>query len=116
MELIVDFDAARSIHQTGKNGDYKLKPTIRIIKQTETGSIGGTVINYSNLPVAYAIAGADTITTTPVNSVDGQFTLAFLPDGTYSVAVTDTLGLAFTNPSVSVTAGVKTGLGDITLQ
>ena len=115
MELIVDFDAARSIHQTGKKGDYKLKPTIRIIKQTETGSIGGTVINYSNLPVAYAIAGADTITTTPVNSDNGRFTLAFLSVGTYSVAVTDTLGLVFTNPSVSVTVGVKTNLGDITL-
>ena len=115
MELIVDFDAARSIHQTVKNGDYKLKPTIRIIKQIEAGSIGGTVINYSNLPVAYAIAGADTITATPVNSDNGRFTLAFLPVGTYSVAVTDTLGLVFTNSSVSVTLGVKTNLGDITL-
>ena len=116
MELIVDFDAARSIHQTGKNGDYKLKPTIRIIKQTETGSIGGTVINYTNLPIAYAIAGADTITTTSVNLDNGQFTLAFLPYGMYSVAVTDTLGLVFANSDVSVTVGIKSNLGDITLQ
>ena len=116
MELIVDFDAARSIHRTGHNGDYKLKPTIRIIKKNETGSISGTVLNYSNLPIAYAIAGADTITSTLVNSDNGRFTLAFLPVGTYAVALQDTLGLSFTNPSVSVTAGVKNNLGDITLQ
>lgn len=116
VELIVDFDAARSIHQTGKKGDYKLKPTIRIIKKVDSGSIGGTVLNYTNLPVAYAIAGADTITSTPINADNGLFTLAFLPVGTYTVAVQDTLGLSFTNPSVSVTANEKTELGDITLQ
>jgi hypothetical protein len=115
-ELIVDFDAERSIHQTGGRDNYILKPTIRIVKKSETGSIEGTVTNYTNLPIAYAIAGTDTITATPVNKDTGYFTLAFLPVGSYTVAVQDTLGLHYFNPSVSVSAGSKNNLRSITLQ
>jgi hypothetical protein len=115
-ELIVDFDAARSIHQTGARDNYILKPTIRIIKKSDTGSIEGTVTNYTNLPIAYAIAGTDTITATPVNKDTGYFTLAFLPVGSYTVAVQDTLGLHYINPSVSISAGSKNNLRSITLQ
>ncbi len=115
-ELIVDFDVARSIHQTGQHGNYVLRPTIRIIKNAATGSIGGIVTNYSDMPVAYAIAGVDTITSTPVDPDNGQFILSFLQTGTYSVAVTDSLGLSYTNPSVPVTAGSQTDLGTISLE
>ena len=114
-ELAIDFDVERSVHQTG-SGQYILKPTVRLIQTALSGSIGGTVTNYTDLPVAYAISGADTVTSTPVDSGTGQFTLAFLPAGTYTVAVSDTLGQAYSNSAVAVTLGVKTSLGDITLQ
>ncbi|MFC1490834.1 DUF4382 domain-containing protein [Candidatus Latescibacterota bacterium] len=115
-ELVVDFDAARSVHTTGNGGTYKLKPTVRLINKGVCGSINGTVTNYENLPVAYAIAGADTVTSSYVNGDNGKFTLGFLAEGTYEISIVDTLGQTYSAPGTSVTVGTKTGLGDITLE
>jgi len=115
-ELVVDFDAARSVHEKGKKGDYTLKPTLRIINKTQSGSISGTVTNYQDLPVAFAIAGADTLSSSYIKEDSGQFRLSFLPAGTYTVAVTDTLGKNFTMADVLVSDGKTTSIGDITLQ
>lgn len=81
-----------------------------------TGSISGTVTNPADLPVAYAIAGDDTVTSSPVDGTDGSFRLAFLPPGSYTVSVSDTLNKAFTQSDVTVTAGQDNSLGQITLQ
>ena len=93
-----------------------LKPTIRIIKNIGCGSIAGVVVNFTDAPVAYVIAGADTVSSTVVNRDNGRFTLGFLSAGTYAVSVTDTLNKSYANPSVTVSAGVKTDLGSITLE
>ena len=116
-ELIIDFDAARSVHTTGGNkSEYKLRPTIRLINKALCGSISGQVTNYENLPVAYAIAGSDTLNSTYVNENNGKFTLGFLPEGTYEVSVADTLDQKYLNQDVSVIIGTKTELGNITLE
>ncbi|MFC1650578.1 DUF4382 domain-containing protein [Candidatus Latescibacterota bacterium] len=117
-ELIVDFDAARSVHTTGNgnNESYKLIPTIRLINKAECGSITGKVTNYENLPVAYAIVGTDTVTSSYVNEDNGKFTLGFLAAGTYEILIVDELGQTYSAPGTSVTVGSKTDLGDITLE
>jgi len=118
-ELVIDFDVSRSIVVNGpKNalGSYKLKPHIRIISKPVTGSIAGIVTNASDLPVAYAIQDADTITSTMVDPMSGSFVLAFLPPGSYTVALRDTLGRAFRRDSVPVSPGKSYDLGMITLQ
>ena len=115
-ELVVDFDAARSVHEKGKKGEYSLKPTLRLINKAQAGSISGTVTNYQNLPVAYAIAGVDTLSSSYIKEDSGQFKLAFLPAGTYTVAVADTLGRYFTKADVLVSNGKTTSIGELTLQ
>lgn len=115
-EIVIDFDAARSIHTTGKKGEYKLMPLLRLAAKATTGSITGQVTNYQNLPIAYAIAGTDTVTSSRVGKESGRFVLGFLPSGTYTVAVADTLNKAFVKTGVAVTIGNTTNLGDITLQ
>ncbi len=115
-ELIVDFDAARSIHTMGQNQGYKLNPMLRLIAKAQSGAVSGKVVNYLNAPVAYAIAGADTVASTIVKSDSGNFLLGFLPAGSYTVAVADTLNKKFTKTDVSVTIGNTTNVGDITLQ
>ena len=42
--------------------------------------------------------------------------LGFLPEGTYTVSIVDTSGLSYSAEDVSVAAGSKTDLGDITLE
>ena len=116
-EMIVDFDAARSVLITGGvNAEYKMKPTIRIINKQKCGSISGQVTNFENSPIAYAIADEDTLTTTYVNEDNGNFKLGFLPEGTYTVSIVDTSGLSYSAEDVSVAVGSKTDLGDITLE
>ncbi|MFQ5824564.1 MAG: DUF4382 domain-containing protein [bacterium] len=117
-ELIIDFDAHRSVVTTGPpnnpNG-YILKPTIRVEPKAITGSISGTVTNPQNLPLAYAIAGSDTLNSTAVDT-SGAFMLAFLPEDTYIVSIRDTLNQSFEKNDVEVVAGLDNDLGMITLQ
>src|SRR5262245_36379071 len=118
-DVVLDFDAERSVVTTGQPSNpsgFKLKPVIRAVGRALTGSISGMVTNSANLPVAYAIAGADTITTSPVDGASGLFQLSFLPPGTYTVSVADTSKRAATISNVTVTAGQDKLLGQLTLQ
>jgi hypothetical protein len=116
---VLDFDAERSVVINGprnKPNGFKLKPTIRAAAVALTGSISGTVRNAGDLPVAYAIAGNDTVTTAPVDAASGYFRLAFLPPQNYSVTLSDTAGNFFSRSNVAVTAGTDFPLGQIVLQ
>jgi len=116
--LVLDFDAHKSIVVTGHKHNptgYKLKPHIRVITQAVSGSISGKVLNPQNLPVAYAILGSDTITTTVIDTSSGHFKLSFLPENSYTVSLEDTSGKDFTQDSVPVQAGTDFYLGELTL-
>src|SRR5690606_30464787 len=58
--MTLDFDAAKSIVQTG-NGKYILKPVIRAIPNAVSGVITGAISPASSNPKIYAIAGTDTL-------------------------------------------------------
>lgn len=118
-ELVFDFDVSRSIVVTGPKKNptgYKLKPHIRMIATSVSGSISGMVSNPADVPVAYAILDNDTITTSFVDTSSGFFRLAFLPDTTYTVSVVDTNDLRYDQSDVKVTSGMDYDLGSITLE
>lgn len=118
-ELVLDFDVNKSIVTTGSKKNpkgYKLKPHIRVISKAVSGSISGIVTNPADLPIAYAILGSDTTTTTMVDTSSGFFMLSFLPDGSYTVAIEDTTGKFFDKNNVSVVAGQRKDIGSVTLQ
>lgn len=117
-EMVVDFDANRSIVVMGppNNPRYKLKPHLRVVTLAVSGSISGKVTNPEHLPVAYALQEADTVTSTLVDSSSGLFMLSFLPAGTYTVSIEDTLGQSAVREGVTVTAGSDSNVGEITLQ
>lgn len=113
-DLGLDFDAARSIHQTG-NGRWMLKPTVRVIPRTLTGSIIGTIVPADSASSVFAIMGADTIAST-VTGTGGAFTLSLLPAGTYNVAIDAPVSLVDTTlTGVAVVAGQATNVGTVTL-
>lgn len=99
--LILDFDAARSIKETGK-GDYKLRPVIKTHFEATSGSIAGVVEPANNDVVVYAIdANNDTNSTFP--SSEGNFLFHSLDAGTYDVtAVSDSLGNSSTESTTVV--------------
>ncbi|QZE15291.1 DUF4382 domain-containing protein [Halosquirtibacter laminarini] len=79
---ILDFDAARSVIETG-NGNYKLKPTIKMFFEAQSGAIQGAV-QEDALGVVYAIMGSDTVSTY-LNQ--GKFLLRGVTPGSYEVVV-----------------------------
>jgi hypothetical protein len=110
--LLIDFDAGRSIVETG-NGEYKLKPVIRVVEQALGGSIHGTVVPALAKPLVVAIKNTDTLTTS-ADDATGEFLIAGAPAGTYQVIfypvapyVNDTVD------NVVVTTGNLTEMGTI---
>ena len=98
-ELTIDFDAEKSVVETG-NGDYKLKPVIKVTSETYSvgdlfeypGSISGSVVDSENgLPISEATVSVNLssseyiFTTSIVTEQDGLFFIEQLPVGTYTL-------------------------------
>lgn len=112
-ELVLDFDVNRSVVENG-NGSFKLKPHIRVVPKALTGSISGQILNFDDMPIAYAIQDGDTLTSAFPDST-GYFMLSYLAEGNYNISVKDTLSQLF-NKSVDVTPGKDYSLEQITLK
>jgi hypothetical protein len=111
----IDFDAAKSILQTGA-GDYKLKPVIRAYSALTDGRIKGYVLPLAAMTTVYAVNGVDTFSAIP-NALDGFYRITGLPAGTYNVYYDAGLvtyqDTAINN--VTVTYGTEVNLNTITL-
>ena len=81
--ILLDFDVARSIVNTGSN-KYILKPTIRAVLNAVGGTIKGVVMPKDFQTAVYAIQGVDTIATT-FSGITGGYIIKGLPAGTYNV-------------------------------
>lgn len=111
--LLLDFDAAQSIVQTG-NGGYLLKPVIRAIPEAVSGTITGTVIPLEANPYIYAIDGTDSVGT--IIDEDGRFWLPGLSEGTYKVVLNPAEPYAKeTIENVHVSTGSVEDLGTVEL-
>lgn len=110
-EIIADFDVARSLHENPPgSGNFILRPTIRLVQRTLSGTISGTVIPTGIGAVLFAIypATGDTVATTLVNSTTGAYVLPALLAGTYDVRA-EAVGYSdSTRTGVTVIAGGDT--------
>jgi len=111
----IDFDLRKSVHQTG-SGDYRLRPTLRIVDDSDRGHISGTVAaalldgdadcldEAGNIDAAVYVYEGAGVTPTDIN-IDGssspltsadvsadngtyRYTAGFLAPGTYTLALT----------------------------
>ena len=115
VELVIDFDAARSIHQLGQSDVYQLRPVLRLAVAEASGSITGTVDTPQPGLLASATQGTEIVASTAVDEITGDFTLAFLSAGTYTVTIVDSEeNLLYSQPA-EVTSGGTNELGTITL-
>jgi hypothetical protein len=114
-ELLLDFDAERSIVVTG-NGEYKLKPVIRVTPLVISGTISGNINPVSAAGFVYAISGTDT-SLTIAEPITGSFMLMALLQQTYKVEVfsADSAYNDTTITNVIVVAQQNTNLGTINL-
>ena len=97
-DVVLDFDACKSIVRRGNSGQYNLKPVIAVIPRiTDVGRIEGFVHPSiaANTMVSVQSAG-ETVKATPADAVNGKFVLYPVPVGSYT--------LVLTNPTRATTA------------
>lgn len=112
--LLIDFDAARSIVETG-NGSYILKPVLRNVELAGAGSIAGTVEPNDFITSVLAINNGDTLST--ITDEAGNFTLLGVAPDTYDVVFNPSLDqfADTTLSNVSVVDGERSNVGTVNL-
>ena len=92
-ELILDFDAQRSVVKAGNSDQYLLKPTIKVIGTVDNAIVSGTVKDGTTglvgVPVTAQKNGAapdekDIVQSSTTTDENGQYTMYLLP-GTYNI-------------------------------
>jgi Domain of unknown function (DUF4382) len=86
VDLLLDFDACKSVLQTG-NGKYKLKPMIKVIPFVLNGINGFVDKTLTNVRVS-AQQNGNIVRETVMNTQTGEFFLAHLDPGNYDVVIT----------------------------
>ena len=110
-ELTLDFDVAKSLHEAPPgSGRYILRPTIRLVQTTLSGSISGTVLPAGIGAVIYALdpSTVDTVASTLADPVTGEYVMHSLLEGIYDVRASAVGYADSTRTGIEVTAGVNT--------
>ncbi len=112
--LLLDFNAAQSVHMTG-NGNFMLKPVIHAVEVQTQGDLSGTILPASAKPVVYAINGQDTVSSAFADTSTGAFKIVGLTADTYNIAfhTNSTAYRDTTVAGVQINAGSETKLGTI---
>ena len=87
VDLVLDFDACKSVHTTG-NGKYMLKPVVKVIPTAINGISG--VVNPAQLGSSVSVTAQQNgvVVSSTVPSATGEFFLARLVPGNYDVVIT----------------------------
>jgi hypothetical protein len=111
--LMPDFDACQSVVESG-NGQYKLKPVIRVYIAATSGTIRGTTdLAYAGAQVTVN-SSSNVLYSTSVSDT-GAFMIQGLPAGTYSLTISSGTKTG-SKSEISVTTGYVTDIGKISLQ
>ena len=120
LDVVVDFDAGRSVHQAGNSGKYILKPVLKAFvedgDEVEVGSIAGMVDPSEAAPNVYALMDEDTTATTQTDE-DGNFLLQGLESGQYDISIepTNDQYSDTTLTDITVNEDEQTDVGVVTL-
>jgi hypothetical protein len=88
IDLVIDFDACKSVVKSGNSGSYNLKPVISVTPRFTT-SIQGYVTTTMTLSATAVSAQKDgEVVRSTVPDATGKFVLSFLPGGTYTLVIT----------------------------
>lgn len=112
--LLLDFNAASSVHQTG-NGRFMLKPVIHSVTTQIEGSVSGDAHPPEARPAIFALSGSDTVSSTFADTTTGAFKIVGLTAGTYSLAFnpSDTLYKDTTVTGVQIMSGNNTTIDTV---
>ncbi|MFN5256156.1 MAG: DUF4382 domain-containing protein [Limnohabitans sp.] len=110
-DMVLDFDACRSIVKAGASGRYNLKPVVAVIPRLTTAIEGFIDPALASGVVVSTRDPDNNLRATVPNPITGKFTLAYLPENTHYTVVVAGQNLttaAITNVPVSLATGVTT--------
>lgn len=117
-DLVLDFDACKSIVAAGNSGQYQLKPVISVVPRIVSGIQG--VVATSLAPTSTTISaqqnGASVRSTAP--DASGNFSIPFLAPGNYTLVITSdahATGVITGVPAATTPTAVGTTAAPITL-
>jgi hypothetical protein len=88
IDLVLDFDACKSVVKAGNSGNYNLKPVVSVTPKFTTAIQGyvTTTLTLSATTISAQQGGVVVRSTAP--DATGRFNLPFLPEGNYDVVIT----------------------------
>jgi Domain of unknown function (DUF4382) len=110
-DMVLDFDACRSVVRAGNSGQYNLKPVVSVIPRLTTAIEGYVNPSLASAVVVSTRDSSGNLRSTIPNTTTGKFTLAYLPEDTNYTVVVSGQGLttaAVTGVPVSLATGVTT--------
>jgi hypothetical protein len=105
-DVVLDFDACKSIVPRGNSGQYNLKPVIAVIPRvTDVGRIEGFVDpSIAAATMVSVQSGGTPVKATPPDAVTGRFVLYPVPVGSYALVLTNPTRATATVTGVPVVA------------
>ena len=90
-DVVLDFDACKSIVRRGNSGQYNLKPVVAVIPRiTDVGRIEGHVDPSIAATTQVSVqADGQPVKATPPDGVTGKFVLYQVPVGSYTLVLTN---------------------------
>ncbi|GGH62728.1 lipoprotein [Comamonas phosphati] len=110
-DMVLDFDACKSVVKAGGSGNYNLKPVVAVIKRLTTEIVGYVSPALASSVVVSTRDPDNNLRATVPNATTGKFVLAYLPENTnYTVTVAgkNLTTAAVTGIPVSIAAGTTT--------
>jgi hypothetical protein len=105
-DVVLDFDACKSVVPRGNSGQYNLKPVIAVIPRiTDVGRIEGHV--HPSIAAATLVSvqsAGETVKATPPDPATGKFVLYPVPVGSYALVLTNPARATATVTGVPVVA------------
>lgn len=110
-DMVLDFDACKSVVRAGNSGRYNLKPVVAVIKRLTTEIVGYVDPALAPGVVVSTRDPNNNLRATAPDAATGKFVLAYLPENTsYTVVVAgqNLTTAAVTGVPVSIAAGTTT--------
>ena len=110
-DLVLDFDACRSVVPRGNSGRYNLKPVVSVFPRLVAGIEGFVTPSLAATGATVsAQQGGSPVRSTLADPSTGRFSLPYLPGGSYTVVVggNGSATAVVTGVPVSTTTGITT--------
>jgi len=110
-DMVLDFDACKSVVKAGNSGNYNLKPVVAVIRRLTTEIVGYVDPTLALHTVVSTRDPDNNLRATVPDATTGKFVLAYLPESTnYTVVVAgrNLTTVAVTGVPVSIASGITT--------